>query len=280
MSRIPASLVQYSDSETDEDVNEEVGKGRKAEPILQSEGESSERKLQSKRKRLTVPDDIVEMFGDETSTKNAKGDNLGGKVRTFPHEEGDWPSFVYIPVKVSENLQALLNALVKKANEMLPGIESISIKDLHISLSRTVSLRHYWIEVIVAKLKESFYGMQSFIYHLDLLEVYTNDDRTRSFIGFRIMIGEEQLKRLSKKVDGVLEEFGLPTYYENPIFHISFAWYLGDITSMLPENFLQDLQLFADSFGDDAVDRSSNSRIISNDIILLKTGKKVFNFCT
>jgi len=88
------------------------------------------------------------------------------------------------------------------------------------------------------------------------------------------------LKRLSKKVDGVLEEFGLPTYYENPIFHISFAWYLGDITSMLPENFLQDLQLFADSFGDDAVDRSSNSRIISNDIILLKTGKKVFNFCT
>jgi len=239
-----------------------------------------DRKLQSKRKRLTVPDDIVEMFGDETSTKNAKGDNLGGKVRTFPHEEGDWPSFVYIPVKVSENLQALLNALVKKANEMLPGIESISIKDLHISLSRTVSLRHYWIEVIVAKLKESFYGMQSFIYHLDLLEVYTNDDRTRSFIGFRIMIGEEQLKRLSKKVDGVLEEFGLPTYYENPIFHISFAWYLGDITSMLPENFLQDLQLFADSFGDDAVDRSSNSRIISNDIILLKTGKKVFNFCT
>jgi len=280
MSRIQDSLVQYSDSETDEDVNEEVGKGRKAEPILQSEGESSERKLQSKRKRLTVPDDIVEMFGDETSTKNAKGDNLGGKVRTFPHEEGDWPSFVYIPVKVSENLQALLNALVKKANEMLPGIESISIKDLHISLSRTVSLRHYWIEVIVAKLKESFYGMQSFIYHLDLLEVYTNDDRTRSFIGFRIMIGEEQLKRLSKKVDGVLEEFGLPTYYENPIFHISFAWYLGDITSMLPENFLQDLQLFADSFGDDAVDRSSNSRIISNDIILLKTGKKVFNFCT
>jgi len=73
MSRIPASLVQYSDSETDEDVNEEVGKGRKAEPILQSEGESSERKLQSKRKRLTVPDDIVEMFGDETSTKKCKG---------------------------------------------------------------------------------------------------------------------------------------------------------------------------------------------------------------
>ena len=43
MSRIQASLVQYSDSETDEDDNDEVGRGRKSNPVLPSEEEPVER---------------------------------------------------------------------------------------------------------------------------------------------------------------------------------------------------------------------------------------------
>ena len=65
-----------------------------------------------------------------------------------------------ILVNPCSNLEALILAMIKKASVMLPGIKPIGMKDLHISLSRTVSLRHYWIEIIVSKLKELFTGMQ------------------------------------------------------------------------------------------------------------------------
>lgn len=58
------------------------------------------------------------------------------------------------------SLEVILAALVSKVQENLPGFTAIDKKELHISLSRTVSLRHYWIETILSKLKAVMTGLQ------------------------------------------------------------------------------------------------------------------------
>eukprot|EP00794_Sanderia_malayensis_P019042 gene19042-20955_t len=271
------SLVQYSDSADsdveekcrDESDNESSRKRKKfGKPKL-----SKKAKLQKSVAPLPLPNDIKSMFQEaENATENPV--SHAGRVRSFAHVDGDWASFVYIPVKPCSSLLSTLKKIHATAKLSFPNLQTFGVNDFHITLSRTVSLRHYWIETIISKLRDEFSSSKSFSFHLDLPELYTNDEKTRTFIGLRVILGESKLEKLSRKVDKVFSEFGLPGYYEHPSFHMSIAWHLGDVTCIAPSDLQESLQEILESTSHN--DTSENPRILTASQIVLKCGKKIF----
>ena len=65
-------------------------------------------------------------------------------------------NLLFSTVKCSTSFKNLVEAIIKKAKKTLPKLKMNDYKELHVTLSRTVSLRHYWIDTIVQKMKESF----------------------------------------------------------------------------------------------------------------------------
>lgn len=58
-------------------------------------------------------------------------------------------------------------------------------EDFHISLSRTVVLRHHWIEGFTSSIRKQLNGIQRFPVQIfsQNIDVYTNEEKTRTFIG-------------------------------------------------------------------------------------------------
>ena len=56
-----------------------------------------------------------------------------GRIRSFPHEKNNWASFIYVDVS-DLDLDEIRNFLVTE-------LEVEPTEDVHVSLSRTVSLR-------------------------------------------------------------------------------------------------------------------------------------------
>ena len=52
------------------------------------------------------------------------------------------------------------------------------VDDLHISISRTVTLQFHWIESFVQSLKDAL-AVPVFFYEFDDVEFYSNDEKTR-----------------------------------------------------------------------------------------------------
>ena len=72
-----------------------------------------------------------------------------GRIRSFPHVEGQFAAFVYIPLILSTNrkLFDLLRKAVEKANEIVPELmcdwSENEVCELHISLTRPIYIRHH-----------------------------------------------------------------------------------------------------------------------------------------
>lgn len=77
----------------------------------------------------------------------------------------------------------------------------------------------------------------------DKLRVYSNAEKTRTFLGMEISTGKTQLLELIKIVDETMKEFNLSTFYKDPSFHISLAWCVGDHTERLKKACLSQMQV-------------------------------------
>ncbi|XP_010164472.1 U6 snRNA phosphodiesterase, partial [Antrostomus carolinensis] len=107
----------------------------------------------------------------------------------------------------------------------------------------------------------------------DQVKVYTNQNKTRTFIGLEVSAGHFQLLELVSEVDRVLEEFDLPTFYKDPSFHISLAWCVGDLSGRLEGQCLRELQEIVDRFEDSAL-----LLRVQWEQIRCKSGNKYFSF--
>lgn len=76
--------------------------------------------------------------------------------------------------------------------------------------------------------------MSSFSLAFDEVEIYCNEERTRTFLGLKTL-EMDRLMNLTGQLDECLEEFKLPKYYEEPSFHASILWCLGDQSGILKE---------------------------------------------
>lgn len=225
----------------------------------ESEDEDFEDKsIKKKNKRkfiLPLPSSINKLYsgckegsmGNKTaSTKHQ------GRKRTFDHVEGNWATFIFFPPIENNNLFTLCEKvyLVLKQNKQTSKLHFIPLKDCHLTISRTVPVRHYWIDTIFTMLKEKFGIKKKFFYSITGLEVYTNDDGSRTFISLKIDTNQTLLDSVAM-VDDIFREFDLPIYYKNPSFHISIAWCIGNHKDMLSESINADIikELFSNFQG-------------------------------
>lgn len=167
-------------------------------------------------------------------TSNEKHEN---RIRSFPHEPGNWATFVHIPVfesfELTEHVEHLLS-IFSTFNLNL-------IDDFHVSLTRTVVLKHHWIQGFVKSVRECLNGTRSFLISFSGLKVYLNDDKTRTFVGLEAVQGTNELKAIVQHLDKCLLEYSLPVFYKNPSFHLSVLWCVGDRYSEL-SNCLKNIQ--------------------------------------
>ncbi|CAH2323795.1 U6 snRNA phosphodiesterase isoform X2 [Pelobates cultripes] len=121
------------------------------------------------------------------------------------------------------------------------------MNEFHISQSQTVVLRHHWINLFVQSLRDRLSSMHRFLCIAEQLHVYTNSEKTRTFLGLEISVGKEQLLDVVAEVDQSLKEFNLQTFYQDPSFHVSLAWCVGD-TAWKIGGCLKELQTVLDGF--------------------------------
>ncbi|NWY10595.1 USB1 phosphodiesterase, partial [Aphelocoma coerulescens] len=213
------------------------------------------------------------LLGDPEPEEAVSDDSSrhGGRVRGFPHERGNWATHVYLPYFAQEEFLELLELLVSRARTYVPSLAAM--EEFHLSLSQCVVLRYHWIEPFVRSLRERLAAFHRFFCVADQVKVYTNQNKTRTFIGLEVSAGHFQLLELVSEVDGVLEEFDLPTFYKDPSFHISLAWCVGDLSGRLEGQCLRELQDIVDGFEDSAF-----LLRIQWEQIRCKSGNKYFSF--
>ncbi|XP_029465124.1 U6 snRNA phosphodiesterase isoform X2 [Rhinatrema bivittatum] len=220
---------------------------------------------------LPVPASVLNMFQDqEEEDRSADDARHGGRVRSFPHERGNWATYVYSPYEAKEEFFDLLDLLV--CHTRTYGLSLVRMEEFHISLSQTVVLRHHWINPFVQSLRDRLLSVHRFFCVIDQVKVYTNQEKTRTFLGLAVSSGHTEIMELISEIDRVLQEFNLQTFYKNPSFHISLAWCVGDLSGKLHGTCLQELQEMVDGFEDAAVLLRHHMEQIN-----CKAGNKVFS---
>ncbi|KAM5263321.1 U6 snRNA phosphodiesterase 1 isoform 2-T2 [Ctenodactylus gundi] len=182
------------------------------------------------REKFPVPDSVLNMFPGTEDQPEDDSAKHGGRVRTFPHERGNWATHVYIPYEAREEFLDLLDVLLPQAQIYMPRL--VRMEAFHLSLSQSVVLRHHWILPFVQAVKDRVASSE------------------RTFVGLEVTSGHAQLLDLVSEVDRVMEEFDLTTFYQDPSFHISLAWCVGDARLQLEGQCLQELQEIVDEFED------------------------------
>lgn len=138
---------------------------------------------------------------------------------------------------------------------MITGNASKDMTSLHVSLSKTVFLKVFQIDAFIRKLTSAIQSTilpnpkatlsaerltlntttapttqkkRVFNTCLTHFSYYPNDDQTRLFLSANVGTGSPECLALTKSVDAVMADFGLPVFYDPPKFHASIAWTLMD----------------------------------------------------
>ena len=170
-----------------------------------------------------------------------------GRVRSFPHVEGNYAGFVYVPLRGIEGLEAASVAATKIAQETLNKkwreggsgrgqclLHRIPVQDLHISVSRTFALRRVEIKRVVDDLRRTLNAIPCFDAAVSGIDLYSNDDRTRSFVGLSLSVGAARMQTTTRAVDYALSTVHVEPFYEEMRFHVSVAWFAGALPDGVP----------------------------------------------
>ncbi|XP_067853861.1 U6 snRNA phosphodiesterase 1 [Heptranchias perlo] len=255
-------LVNYSSSSEEEEGPAGAGPG-----VGPDGGVSSGAEVKSQR--LPVPESVMGMFKDLEEDPDDSGKH-DGRIRGFPHQRGNWSTLVYLEYYPEEEFVELIDLLL--THLQAHRLPMARIAEFHISLSQTVVLRYHWISIFVESLKEKMTSFDRFYCVSDKVKIYSNQEKTRTFLGLEVSAGSNYLLELVNEVDKSMEEFDLKTYYKNPSFHISVAWCLGDATAELGKH-QQELQDIVDRF-----ENSARALRMYADEVRCKTGNKIFSF--
>ncbi|TNN55005.1 U6 snRNA phosphodiesterase [Liparis tanakae] len=254
-------LVGYSSSSEEESeatADRNKSCSRKCQEEDGGDNASSERKkprIEEQhvvKTRLPVPGCLLAMFPEDLSSQTEESSLHGGRLRSFKHEQGNWATYVYLPYHPEEEFGDLLEELLSLAGAH--GVVWTPQEEFHLSLSQTVVLRHHWIQPFNRSLRAGL--VQS----------------KRTFLGMEVCTGQAQLLELVKAVDRTMTEFRLETFYQDPSFHVSLAWCVGDLTSQMGECILGMQSLI-----DDHEDGPFLLRLDCTEL-RCRTGNKTFHF--
>ncbi|KAG1700103.1 hypothetical protein DVH05_011916 [Phytophthora capsici] len=219
------------------------------ESIVAAYGSSSE---SSDDAASDIPDSVIESSAandDPQVGSKRKRFNEPQWKRAFPHVDGNWPSHVRIDIPVSQELRGIARNIIQRAQEILGDavtlipFEELGLGDttttegervLHMSLSRPFAITYDQIDNFVDSLRAALKWRQRITLRKTI--VLVNDDKTRSFLALRVGDGEHQFIQVLRCVDQCLARIERPTYYEDPIPHVSIASSLGEeLAQLAPE---------------------------------------------
>lgn len=190
----------------------------------------------------------------EKQTAEDERQNHRGRTRTFPHVAGNWPTIVFVPVDSNlgslapetaskiKGIQARVLETLKLAKLVTVAsdswkMEMMEMPELHLSLSRTFTLREHEFAVFVQAMRSSLSHLNAPAFEVDLSETewYLSDDRSRSFLSLNVNEGTDKnaVCAIIDAVDDAVALLGKPEFYDDPKPHVSLMWCLGDITSNL-----------------------------------------------
>ncbi|XP_036689731.1 U6 snRNA phosphodiesterase isoform X8 [Balaenoptera musculus] len=171
-----APLVGYSSSGSED----EAEAGARVRP---GTGGCSRGQSPLPSQKLPVPDSVLDMFPGAEERLADDSAKHGGRVRTFPHERGNWATHVYVPYETREEFLDLLDVLLPHAQTYVPRL--VRMEAFHLSLSQSVVLRHHWILPFVQALKDRVASFQRFCFTADRVKIYTNQEKTRNKISLK-----------------------------------------------------------------------------------------------
>lgn len=224
-----------------------------------------------KKPRLELPVEVLGLFKDRTDPFAWDDDKSlhGGRVRTFAHEPGVWASYVFVSSSKQSETESLIAYVCR-------DFDYLRVQDpstCHVSLSRTVKLRHHWIQPMVESLRARIAPYSKFRIGFGSLDVYTNAEKTRTFLSVKVHKGIDSLEKLVGEVDSCMKEYSLPLFYENPSFHMSVAWCDASEESRLQQS-LHELQIRFDEF----LTRHPSCSALDVSSLWFRSGNKLFDF--
>ena len=101
----------------------------------------------------------------------------------------------------------------------------------HVSLSKVLILKYGQIPEFTQSVRQALESFPAQILDILHVEIYVNEEKTRTFLGLRVR--GQSLDAMVDTLDVVLEDFGLPAFYETRSFHVSVLWALGDQEQLL-----------------------------------------------
>jgi len=233
----------------------------------------------SKRQKTSlppIPTGILDMYEPKIPENTPKDDpkKHGGRVRTFKHERGSWATYIYIPV----THQTLFRELALKLQESVQDVDFVPVDHFHLSVSRTVTIRHHWIDTFMDELKKKAGSLPKFSCSYGPLKIYHNDDRTRSFLSLEVYC-KKKLQEVVKLADLVLYQFHLPQFYDEPDFHVSLLSAAGDASGKLsPQVLSMDTLKKLQPIVDDFFSSHEKASFFSVSELQCKTGNKLYRF--
>ncbi|CAH1399588.1 unnamed protein product [Nezara viridula] len=213
--------------------------------------------------RLPLP---ASLRGVETEEVEDDPSLHDGRYRSFPHKRGNWTSLIYIPYNETVSFDHLFDQLFELCS---PGIKLIKIKDPHVSLTKTFVLLYHWIKEFHLSIKEKIKVLHSYEVCFDGIEVYCNEDQSRTFLGLTVGTGKNEIESTVQLFDSCLKEYRLEPFYKEGSFHMSIAWCHGNKKTAIKE------RIFAKKSLIDTLSNKSEFSISVNAYIF-KTGFKEF----
>ncbi|KAL7643612.1 UNVERIFIED_CONTAM: hypothetical protein RMT77_005595 [Armadillidium vulgare] len=152
-----------------------------------------------------------------------------GRVRSFPHERGNWASIIFIPITFgifNPQINSLVASMITSSKEQ--NIELFQCTDYHVSLSLTFILRLEWIHPLIEDLRCRLSKCKKFSMWLHGLDVFCNEERTRTFLAIKVGHGKNEMKEISEIASESLNKYNIFATFNEYSFHVSVAWCHGD----------------------------------------------------
>ncbi|XP_061533319.1 U6 snRNA phosphodiesterase 1 isoform X3 [Phycodurus eques] len=182
--------------------------------------------------RLPLPGCLLSMFPEDVDTQAEDSSFHDGRIRSFKHERGNWATYVYFPYKPEEEFGELMEVLLSTAAAF--GVVLTAQEEFHLSLSQTVVLRHHWIQPFIQGLKAGLVPYKRFVCSAARLKVYSNAEKTRTFLGMEVATGHAELLNVVRVVDRTLTDYHLDTFYQPWFAHRTHSRLLYPVGSIIP----------------------------------------------
>ncbi|KAF8489401.1 U6 snRNA phosphodiesterase Usb1 [Gautieria morchelliformis] len=227
------SLVAYGSSDEDEQPDKES-----PSPTVDTNFSHP----QPKRSLPSLPPTLTPPVPESLPSKHQ------GRIRTHPHVEGQFASYVYVPVPLEHDaarrIGKVVSHAIKHAKGLVPSINAIieeratwnsegNERELHVSLSRPVYLRHHQREDFKKAVRSIASSNAPFPASFATFATFANDEKTRAFLALEVGAGHSEFCKLAEDLTPTLRSLYQSEYYAQPRFHASFAWALLDASPKL-----------------------------------------------